>query len=304
MDEADVSSDLYEVDPSRANNRHGKRSKDQGIQTTRYQISLPINSISISHDRRKKIKSENSCLITIRHKVKTSLEKVGEQLWRGSFILSDYLIYKRNDFHDCIAFEFGAGVGFMSIVASLLPFKFVYSTDYTQSIVDFEISNVEINSHLFAFDSSAERPPIYPRVLNWFDGFSCSNILDFDGWNSQDKLNLDSTRVLWLAADIIYDEQITEGFFGNISRLMKTGECLWLSVEKRFNFNVEEMSPVAHGYNRFIEYVEGSRECIYYLGKDERRRKFSGQRISLLIPQYLEYDRTKDIELWEITPAD
>jgi predicted nicotinamide N-methyase len=301
----EVASDLY-VDPFEAfEGDEERKERDQSIQTKRYVLYLPINpnSSPILH-RRKKIKSAEHCSITIRHKIKTSLERVGEQLWRGSFILSDYLISQRNKLHDCIAFELGSGVGFLSIVASLLPFQSVYSTDYYKGIVNLAISNIESNSHLFALDSSSERSPIYPRVLDWFEGFSRSNLLEFDGWNALDKINLDSTKVLWLAADVIYDEHITEAFFVTLSRLMKTEERLWLSVEKRFNFVVEEVSSIAHGYNRFIEYVERSRECVYTMDNIERRRRFSGRRISLLVPQYLEYDRTKDIELWEIKPVD
>jgi hypothetical protein len=67
------------------------------------------------------------------------------------------------------------------------------------------------------------------------------------------------------------------------------------------------MSLVAHGYNRFLSYVEGLRECVYFDTVHdqlvERRQHFSGHRIPLMFPQYVEYDRTKDIELWEIIPV-
>jgi methyltransferase-like protein 22 len=281
------------------------------IITSRYEISLPKVMTSASSSPVQRIKKKKRlygeyCYLTIQHRVSTSIDRVGEQLWRGSFILSDYLFFRRNDLHDYVAFELGGGVGFLSIVASLIPFKSVYYTDYSQDIVNLGSSNLENNSHLSTVDNTLDRCPTYPRVLDWFQEISRSHASDANGWGDKNQSQLDSNDILWLAADVVYDDKITEAFFKTLSRLMRNSERLWLSIEKRFNFTVDEMSLVAHGYNRFLSYVEGSNACVYFDTADqiEKMRYFSGHRIPLLFPQYVEYDRTKDIELWEIIPID
>lgn len=286
------------------------------IITSRYQINLQFlsqNSMNkdlfpedlATNGRKKKIKRHEDCYyLIIRHKMTTSIQYVGEQLWRGSLLLSDYLIYRRNDLRNCVAFELGCGVGFLSVIASLIPFRSVYCTDYSNELVEFANSNIELNSHLMSLHSTLERSPICSRVLNWFQEMSLSNLVNSEGWCDTDVHTLNSSDILWIAADVIYDDHITQAFFQTLSRLMKRGEKLWLSLEKRFNFEVDQMSLVAHGYNRFLSYVQDSLECVYLVDGIKMTRKFSGKRISLLFPQYVEYDRTKDIELWEIIPID
>lgn len=312
----EVSSDLYLELPSKISAQVGSgREHGEMIHTSRYEIFLsntmnthsavPSSSSPISRRNKKKRRCGGDYwYLTIQHRVMTSIDKVGEQLWRGSFILSDYLIFRRNDLHDCVAFELGGGVGFLSIVASLIPFKSIYYTDYSQDLVALGSFNLDNNSHLSTFDNNFERCPAYPRVLDWFQEIYRSNVTNSNGWDDVDQSQLNSNEILWLAADVVYDDMITEAFFTTLARLMRNGERLWLSIEKRFNFTVDELSLVAHGYNRFLSYVEGSKTCIYLdHDKIEKRRHFSGHRISLLFPQYVEYDRTKDLELWEIIPV-
>lgn len=300
--EVEVSSDLYEVST--------KPSVSNITMTSRYTVTLQFRQndekfLGEDINRRKKRRQKNDCYyLTIRHKVVTPIEYVGEQLWRGSLLLSDYLIYRRNDIQNSIAFELGAGVGFLSIIASLLPFRSVYCTDYDKKLVELANTNVELNSHLLSIVEPLDRCPIFSKVMNWHQEISLSSLCNCEGWNNDDEALLTCSDILWLAADVIYDDQITEALFQTLSRLMKSGERLWLSLEKRFNFEVDVISLVAHGYNRFLQYAQHSLECKYKVDGIERSRRFSGKRISLLFPQYIEYDRTKDLELWEIIPTD
>lgn len=312
-------------------------SSNEEIVFSRYQIYLPINNqnnnqnnnddnnknenekISQSPiERRKKRRlvenSVSNCIyITIQQKSKTSLEFVGEQLWRGSLILSDYLIWKHNTFENCVLFELGSGVGFLSIIASHLrrsSFKQIYMTDYDQEILDLGNLNIDLNNHIQPFfdnyndnsntSNNQGNCRINSRVLNWYDKVTRLNIHELNGWSIEDQIILNSNEVLWLAADVIYDESITESFFQTMSNLMNNGEHLLMSVEKRFNFTIDEMSLIAHGYNKFLQYIHGSIICEIVRDNIILKKQFVGKRISLLFPQYIEYDRVKDIEMWDI----
>lgn len=50
----------------------------------------------------------------------TELDLVGLQVWRGAFLLADYILSHPDLFKDQIILELGSGVGMTSIVASYL----------------------------------------------------------------------------------------------------------------------------------------------------------------------------------------
>ena len=51
----------------------------------------------------------------------TTLEEVGQQVWRGALLMVDYLLSRGSPrLHDCVVLELGAGTGLVSIVAASL----------------------------------------------------------------------------------------------------------------------------------------------------------------------------------------
>jgi hypothetical protein len=95
---------------------------------------------------------------------------------------------------------------------------------------------------------------------------------------------------VFLAADVIYDDELTNALFVKLQQLMKPGEVMWIAFEKRYNFSVAKLDLVANGVECFLSHIS-------------RGSSFQGQPISLsTFPQYFEcYERTKDLELWEIS---
>lgn len=54
------------------------------------------------------------------HSISTELNLVGLQVWRGAFLLADYVLSHPDLFKNQIVLELGSGVGLTSIVASYL----------------------------------------------------------------------------------------------------------------------------------------------------------------------------------------
>ncbi|CAI5471031.1 unnamed protein product [Closterium sp. Yama58-4] len=75
---------------------------------------------------------------------------------------------------------------------------------------------------------------------------------DSFGWTEEDVSDASNATVL-LAADVIYSDDITCAFFTTLRSLLCCGppKLLLLALEKRFNFSLSHLAPVANGYTAF-----------------------------------------------------
>jgi predicted nicotinamide N-methyase len=311
-----------------------------------------------SRKRKRKRTRENSVFVTLSHKVRTAVEDVGLQLWKGALLLADYLLHCHSDKQALLCgrtiVELGAGTGFLGVILSLLPCKTVYLTDMSEHIARLIERNISTNSHLVSSISSISCPLEQDRrirVLDWRDDDDDDNDGGGDvgpcraaysnpssvtshcstpprnpwAWTANDTECLATQEVLWLAADVIYDDEVTEYFFRFLSRAMRPGEHLLLALEKRFNFEMDSLSLVAHGYELFRRFInvpldthENSdvtalnavavctRDCFTSAPKEKHMEVsekvvFRGKLVSLEFPQYVTgYERTRELELWDI----
>jgi len=114
---------------------------------------------------------------------------------------------------------------------------------------------------------------------------------------------------LQLAADCIYDDELSARFFDTAEKLLlgrgsadapapRPMRRLVMALEKRVNFELEAMAVVAHGYAYFRAQIcgcTGGGEC-------ECAGRFVGRQIELdTVPQKFVYDRGSSLELWELT---
>ncbi|CAI5477466.1 unnamed protein product [Closterium sp. Yama58-4] len=78
------------------------------------------------------------------------------------------------------------------------------------------------------------------------------NGIDPFGWTEEDVSDASNATVL-LAADVIYSDDITCAFFTTLRSLLRCGppKLLLLAMEKRFNFSLSHLAPVANGYAVF-----------------------------------------------------
>ena len=65
-------------------------------------------------------KSLRTFYVVLEYSVSTELQLVGLQVWRGAFVLADYILCHPEIFAKKNILELGSGVGLTSIVASLL----------------------------------------------------------------------------------------------------------------------------------------------------------------------------------------
>ncbi|KAL0748291.1 hypothetical protein Bca101_030293 [Brassica carinata] len=159
--------------------------------------------------------------------------------------------------------------------------KAVFLTDHGDQILG-KLS-LELNSSLFH-----PQAIVNVRDLNWMSE-----------WPVQDT-HLKSASFIF-AADVIYSDDLTIALFSMLKRVMSLGcdKVLYLGLEKRYNFSLDDLNVVANGYACFRRYIKEDMLPFYTCDK---KSSFVGKRIDLKqIPQYTKaYDRGEDVELWEI----
>mmetsp|Transcript_29218 Transcript_29218/g.54211 ORF Transcript_29218/g.54211 Transcript_29218/m.54211 type:complete len:385 (+) Transcript_29218:66-1220(+) len=291
--------------------------------------------------QRRSKKRRSSVFVTISHKLSTGLEQVGMQLWRGALLLADYLLSREEEYwRGRTAVELGAGVGFVGVLLTLVPCRRIFLTDMSASMAELMDKNLATNDHIRShrIHPQSPFPEVCTRVLDWrresslqFRSSSsptpASTPTVSDGswsWTVQDTRALSGEDVLWLAADVIYDDEVTAQLFRLLTRVMKPGDRLLLALEKRFNFEVPTLSLVAHGYELFRKYVNvgrgvGGKHERVSVNSDKPQRQqgeewkekesvqvaFMGELVPLDFPQsVLGYHRGADLELWSIALCD
>ncbi|XP_076661478.1 methyltransferase-like protein 22 isoform X2 [Halictus rubicundus] len=167
--------------------------------------------------------------LMIEHRTTTQLQHVGLQVWRGALLLADYILSNPDLFKDKTVLELGAGVGLTSIVASFLA-KEVICTD-----VDVE-GILKLIRKNFLRNSSYIKSKIYVTELDFLKST----------WPTFYEKRMNEATII-LAADVIYDENITEGFVQTLKKLLysKIPKTVYIALEKRYVFTVANMDTTA-----------------------------------------------------------
>ncbi|XP_078348673.1 methyltransferase-like protein 22 isoform X1 [Oculina patagonica] len=237
---------------------------------------------------RKCVTKDDFDIITIEHHLSTAIEDVGLQVWRGALLLCDFLVHNEERFDKCVALELGAGLGLCSVVLGRVAKK-VFCTDVGDSILRNCQDNIATNSHLFKYGSDV----VTVRKFDWLNPVLPTGNGPFC-WTKEDQEALTDVSIV-LAADVIYDDSLTDAFIETVLRFLEpnTQVVLLLAIEKRLNFTLEELAVTSPAYNYFLGKIEE-------LEKVEKRLK--ARQFGTEFPQYLQYDRVKELELWEIKP--
>ncbi|KAL1199374.1 hypothetical protein V5N11_015757 [Cardamine amara subsp. amara] len=279
---------------------------------SRFTLSVPGHCISVDKDgdlllprrnSRRKIDcpSAQSFTLTIQHCIASTLRDVGLQVWKAQLLLSEFVLHKMctsSQLHATVCLELGAGTGLLGILLARVA-KAVFLTDHGDDILGNCAHNVEMNSSLFN-----PQAVVNVRDLDWMSQWP--NNLDIHGdcrdpqkycWSSQDFEQVKSASFIF-AADVIYSDDLTIALFSMLKRVMSFGceKVLYLGLEKRYNFSMDDLNVVANGYACFRSYIKEDGLC------EQEERSFLGRRIDITqIPQYIKgYDRGEDVELWEI----
>uniref|UniRef100_A0A1D1ZIA6 Methyltransferase-like protein 22 n=1 Tax=Anthurium amnicola TaxID=1678845 RepID=A0A1D1ZIA6_9ARAE len=244
--------------------------------------------------------------VAIQHRITSTIPDVGLQVWKAALVLADFVLHLSSttpDFDDVTALELGAGTG---IVLARVA-RTLFLTDRDVEILDNCAINAHLNSSMFKYHEAS----IHVRELDWRKSWppSCADADEFpaEHWSKYTWTSLEIEEAegvsLLLAADVIYSEELTDSFFSVVESLMSRGsdKVLYLALEKRYNFSLDDLDVVANGYLHFRSFLRDKEECSWH--GDASSPCFVGERIDLaLIPQYVcEYERGKDLEIWKIT---
>ncbi|MFQ6631535.1 hypothetical protein Gotur_008794 [Gossypium turneri] len=179
--------------------------------------------------------------------------------------------------------------------------KTVFLTDHGDQILENCLKNVQLNSGVLN-----HQKVVYVRELDWTHPWPPKVSSDLAtqerfSWSSSELEEVQKASLL-LAADVIYSDDLTDALFGILERIMSQGseKVLYLALEKRYNFSLDDLDVVANGYLNFRSYLKDDSECE---GHELCSLPcFMGKYIDVAeIPQYVGgYDRGDDVELWEI----
>lgn len=225
-------------------------------------------------------------VLTIEHTMATPLDDVGKQIWRGAFLLADFILSDPARFAGATVVELGAGTGVSSVVMATAAER-VYSTDVGTDLLSMCSNNVALNAHL----TSGE---VVVRHLDWLQTeLRTDPELDFS-WTQEELEDMYGSTSVIMAADVCYDDEATEALFQTLSRLCsRFGRLcsIFISIEKRLNFSLRHLDVACEAYDHF-------RRCLSQLAE---QGPFSVRRLDTDFPQALQYERVQQLELWEVT---
>ncbi|XP_062956233.1 methyltransferase-like protein 22 [Cynocephalus volans] len=231
-------------------------------------------------------------VIKIEHTMATPLEDVGKQVWRGALLLADYILFRRDLFQGCTALELGAGTGLTSIVAATMA-RTVYCTDVGADLLAMCQRNVALNSHLAAAGGGV----LKVKELDWLKDDLCTDPEVPFSWSEEEISDLYDHTTVVFAAEVFYDEDLTNALFKTLSRLalrLKNACTAILSVERRLNFTLRHLDVTCEAYDHF-------RSSLHALEKlAEGKLHFVVEPVEASFPQLFVYERVQQLELWKI----
>ncbi|XP_075251648.1 methyltransferase-like protein 22 isoform X2 [Convolutriloba macropyga] len=181
----------------------------------------------------------------VRHKMETTLNDVGLQVWNGALLMCDYILQNQQMFKGTKVLELGAGTGIVSIILSSICDQVICS-DKDEQIVSTSEENLNNNNHL--------RSPCCKVECTVIDWMKPENI-EFE--------ILKNLNVI-VACDVAYDSDISDHFVSCLlkicSELFRNSSRknlhLFLAIEKRMVFCSNDIEPSFPAFTYFEEILK------------------------------------------------
>ncbi|XP_068618591.1 methyltransferase-like protein 22 isoform X2 [Battus philenor] len=277
MPELTVTSEIYEEYDYRTK----LKPNQNGNVISEFPFLLPRVISKHRFDEDGDLDVERPCksVIKIEHSSKTKIALVGLQVWRGAFLLGDLLIHLglNGELNDKNVLELGAGTGFTSFIAAMYAKKVICTDIDLGGILELIKLNAKNNKNLIKSQF---------KVMP----------LDFTEteWSHQLTNEINNVNIV-VAADVIYDDDVTAAFISTIQKIMNTSppKVLYVVMEKRYVFTIEHMESVAPCYETFLALLDKVKA-------ENVHSAWTVEQMPLDFPKYFTYDRVKELVLWKI----
>ncbi|XP_040491281.1 methyltransferase-like protein 22 isoform X3 [Ursus maritimus] len=211
-----------------------------------------------------------------------------DKVWRGALLLADYILFQRDVFQGRTVLELGAGTGLASIIAATVA-RTVYCTDVGTDLLAMCQRNIALNSHLTAAGGGV----VKVKELDWLKDDLCTDPEVPFSWSQEDVSDLYSHTTILLAAEVFYDDDLTDALFKTLSRLahkLKNACTAILSVEKRLNFTLRHLDVTCEAYDHFRSWLQRLERLA------DGRLRFAVEPVEASFPQLLVYERIQQLE--------
>uniref|UniRef100_A0A3P8RVC8 Methyltransferase 22, Kin17 lysine n=1 Tax=Amphiprion percula TaxID=161767 RepID=A0A3P8RVC8_AMPPE len=227
-------------------------------------------------------------VIRIEHTMATPLEDVGKQVWRGAFFLADFILSEPALFSGATVLELGAGTGLTSIIMATIAKK-VYCTDVGEDLLGMCTRNVTLNK----CKMEPAGGEVKVRKLDWLQHGLCTDADMEFSWTEEEVADLHNSTSFIIAADICYDDDLTDGLFRTLYQLCSNFNhtcTIFLSIEKRMNFTLRHMDISCEAYHHF-------RHCLSQLKHlVDGRCRYKVEQLPSNFAQFLLYERVEQLE--------
>lgn len=214
---------------------------------------------------------------------------VGLQVWRGALLLADYILHNRKLLKNKTILELGSGVGLTGIVGGIYA-KRVICTDINYGgILELIQNNIQRNSKIIC-DNNVDVMELNFKQLNW----------------SPALMSTISRTDIIIAADVIYDDDLTDAFVQTIQQLFDLpwamnaddddaapAKYILVALEKRYVFTLADFDSLAPCFEYFRQRLNHATW--------KNNRKCTLEYIPCDFPQYFEYDRVKELVLMKLS---